>query len=179
MVVPLIARGGTIGAVTVSSRQKNRYDRTDLDLAQLFARRVALAIENAQLHTSALEANRAKDEFLATVSHELRTPMTATLGWVRMLTLGPLDDETMRLAFDSIDRSTQAQARLIEDILDMSSIISGKFRLEVTPVDLRTVITNAIETLRPAATARAEAARTRARIEVVLPAPAAPSTTIS
>lgn len=154
MVVPLIARGGTIGAVTVTSREKNRYDQADLELAQLFARRVALALENAQLHTAAIEANRAKDEFLATVSHELRTPMTATLGWVRMLTLGSLDEETTQLALDSIDRSTHAQARLIEDILDVSSIISGKFRLDVAPVDLRTVITNGIETLRPAATAK-------------------------
>ena len=154
MTVPLIARGGTIGAVTVSSRQTNRYDTADLELAELFARRVALALENAQLHTAAVEANRAKDEFLATVSHELRTPMTATLGWVRMLLIGSLDEETTLLAVDSIDRSTRAQARLIEDILDVSSIISGKFRLEVGPVDLRDVITNAIETLRPAATAK-------------------------
>jgi PAS domain S-box-containing protein len=154
MTVPLIARGGTIGAITVSSRQKNRYDTADLELAQLFARRVALALENAQLHTAAIEANRAKDEFLATVSHELRTPMTATLGWVRMLTIGSLDEETALLAVDSIDRSTRAQARLIEDILDVSSIISGKFRLEIGPVDLGAVITNAIETLRPAATAK-------------------------
>lgn len=154
MVVPLLMRDGAIGAVTVSSRRKNRYDTADLELAQLFARRVALAIEHARLHTAAIEANRAKDEFLATVSHELRTPMTATLGWVRMLTLGSLDEETMQLALDSIDRSTHAQARLIEDILDVSSIISGKFRLDVAPVDLRTVITNGIETLRPAATAK-------------------------
>ncbi len=154
MTVPLIARGGTIGAITVSSRRKNRYDTADLELAQLFARRVALALENAQLHTAAIEANRAKDEFLATVSHELRTPMTATLGWVRMLTIGSLDEETMQLALDSIDRSTKAQARLIEDILDVSSIISGKFRLEIGPVDLGAVIRNAIETLRPAATAK-------------------------
>jgi PAS domain S-box-containing protein len=154
MVVPLIARSGTIGAVTVGSREKQRYDQADLELAALFARRVALAIENAQLHTAAIEANRAKDAFLATVSHELRTPMTATLGWVRMLTLGIADEETKKLALDSIDRSTQAQARLIEDILDVSSIINGKFRLSVAPVDLRSVITNAIETLRPAATAK-------------------------
>ncbi len=154
MVVPLIARGGTIGAVTVSSQDRNRYDNADLELAQLFARRVALAIENAQLHTAAIEANRAKDEFLATVSHELRTPMTATLGWVRMLMMGSLDEETTTLALDSIDRSTQAQARLIEDILDVSSIISGKFRLEIAPVYLHAVITNAIETLRPAAIAK-------------------------
>jgi PAS domain S-box-containing protein len=154
MVVPLIARGGPIGAVTVGSHHKQRYDQADLELAALFARRVALALENAQLHTAAVEANRAKDTFLATVSHELRTPMTATLGWVRMLTMGIADEETTKLALESIERSTQAQARLIEDILDVSSIISGKFRLTVAPVDLRAVITNAIETLRPAATAK-------------------------
>jgi PAS domain S-box-containing protein len=154
LVAPLIARSGTIGAVTVGSREKQRYGQSDLDLAALFARRVALALENAQLHTAAVEANRAKDAFLATVSHELRTPMTATLGWVRMLTMGLADDETTKLALESIDRSTEAQARLIEDILDVSSIISGKFRLTVAPVDLCTVITNAIETLRPAATAK-------------------------
>ncbi|HSY51496.1 MAG TPA: ATP-binding protein [Thermoanaerobaculia bacterium] len=154
MVVPLIAQSGTIGALTVSSSQKNRYDDADRDLAQLFARRVALAVENAQLHTAAVEANRAKDEFLATVSHELRTPMTATLGWVRMLTQGSLDEETAKVAMESIDRSTQAQARLIEDILDVSSIISGKFRLDVVPVDLCAVITSAIETLQPAAMAK-------------------------
>jgi PAS domain S-box-containing protein len=154
MVVPLIARSGTIGAVTVGSRERQRYDQAGLELAALFARRVALAIENAQLHTAAVEANRAKDAFLATVSHELRTPMTATLGWVRMLTLGIADDDTAKLALESIDRSTQAQARLIEDILDVSSIISGKFRLTVAPVDLHGVIANAIETLRPAATAK-------------------------
>jgi PAS domain S-box-containing protein len=154
IVVPLIARGGTIGALTLSSRETRRYDDAAVELAGLFARRVALAIENAQLHRLSMDANRAKDEFLATVSHELRTPMTATLGWVKMLTIGSLDDETVRTALDAIDRSTQAQARLIEDILDVSSIISGKFRLDVGPVDLSTVITNAIETLRPAATAK-------------------------
>jgi PAS domain S-box-containing protein len=154
MVAPLTARSGTIGAVTVGSRDKQRYDQADLELASLFARRVALALENAQLHSAALEANRAKDDFLATVSHELRTPMTATLGWVRMLTMGIADEETTKLALESIDRSTEAQARLIEDILDVSSIITGKFRLTVTPVDLRAIITNAIETLRPAATAK-------------------------
>jgi PAS domain S-box-containing protein len=154
MVVPLIARSGIIGAVTVGSRETQRYGQIDLDLAALFARRVALALENAQLHTAAVEANRAKDAFLATVSHELRTPMTATLGWVRLLTMTSVDQETMSLALESINRSTQAQARLIEDILDVSSIINGKFRLTVAPVDLRSVITSAIETLRPAATAK-------------------------
>ncbi len=154
IVVPLIARSGTVGALTLSSRETNRYDEAAVELAGVFGRRVALAIENAQLHTLAVEANRAKDEFLATVSHELRTPMTATLGWVRMLTIGSLDEETVKIALDAIDRSTQARARLIEDILDVSSIISGKFRLEVGPVDLGTVITNAIDTLRPAATAK-------------------------
>ncbi|HEY2829901.1 MAG TPA: HAMP domain-containing sensor histidine kinase, partial [Thermoanaerobaculia bacterium] len=100
------------------------------------------------------EASNAKDEFLATVSHELRTPMTATLGWVRMLNLGHFDAETQKTALDAIERSTRAQAKLIEDILDVSSIVLGKFRLDLEPVDLRGVVDAAIETLRPASEAK-------------------------
>lgn len=151
---PLIARGQIIGAVTVASATPSRYDAADVELAMLFARRIALAIDNAQLHQASIEANRAKDDFLATVSHELRTPMTATLGWVRMLQMGTLDETTEVVALDAIERSTRAQAKLIEDILDVAGIISGKFHLEVAPVDLRVVVSNAIETLHPAAAAK-------------------------
>jgi PAS domain S-box-containing protein len=154
LVAPMMARGRLIGAMTYASSTPNRYDSADAELALLIARRAAIAIDNAELHRAALDANRMKDEFLATVSHELRTPMTATLGWVRMLTMGTLDNASQLLAYESIERSTRAQARLIDDILDVSSIITGKFRLEVAPVDLRTVIAHAIETVRPAAAAK-------------------------
>jgi PAS domain S-box-containing protein len=154
MIVPLEARGHAVGAIHFSSPIQAHYTAADHDLAQLFARRVALAIDNAQLYQAALEASRARDQFLATVSHELRTPMTATLGWVRMLSLGALDADTRTVALDAIERSTRAQARLIEDILDVSSIVTGKFRLEVGPVDLPSVLDNAIAALRPAAEAK-------------------------
>jgi CheY-like chemotaxis protein len=80
--------------------------------------------------------------------------MTATLGWVRMLNLGHFDEETQKTALESIERSTRAQAKLIEDILDVSSIILGKFRLESVPVELMTVVNAAIDTLRPALAAK-------------------------
>jgi signal transduction histidine kinase len=96
-------------------------------------------------------ADRAKDEFIAIISHELRTPMTSILGWTRMLSLGRLDEPTTREALDALERSTLAQAKLIEDLLDESRIASGKLRLELRALDLRTVLSNAISQARPAA----------------------------
>ncbi|HEX3108300.1 MAG TPA: ATP-binding protein [Thermoanaerobaculia bacterium] len=154
LVAPMVARGKTIGALTFLSAQPGRYTDNDASLGELIARRAAIAIDNAQLYRAAVEASNAKDEFLATISHELRTPMTATLGWVRMLNLGHFDPETHKTALDAIERSTRAQAKLIEDILDVSSIVLGKFRLDREPVDLRAVVDAAIETLRPASEAK-------------------------
>ena len=99
-------------------------------------------------------ADRAKDEFIAIVSHELRTPMTSILGWTRMLALGGLDEQTQREALDALERSTLAQAKLIEDLLDESRIASGKLRLELRALDLRTVLANAVSLARPAAEAK-------------------------
>jgi signal transduction histidine kinase len=99
-------------------------------------------------------ADRAKDEFIAIISHELRTPMTSILGWTRMLALGGLDEETTREALDALARSTLAQAKLIEDLLDESRIASGKLRLELRALDLCTVLSNAISQARPAAKAK-------------------------
>ncbi len=154
LVAPMVARGRTIGALTFMAEEPRRYTENDAGIAEAIARRAAIAIDNAQLYRAAIEASNAKDEFLATVSHELRTPMTATLGWVRMLNLGHFDPETHKTALDAIERSTRAQAKLIEDILDVSSIVLGKFRLEREPVDLRAVVDAAIETLLPASEAK-------------------------
>jgi signal transduction histidine kinase len=100
------------------------------------------------------EANRAKDEFIAIISHELRTPMTSILGWTRMLGLGALDEETHRTALDSLERSTLAQAKLIEDLLDESRIAAGKLRLELRALDLATVVESAVAMVKPAASAK-------------------------
>jgi signal transduction histidine kinase len=110
--------------------------------------------EQAQFAEQLKEADRAKDEFIAIISHELRTPMTSILGWARMLRIGSLDEETERAALDAIERSTRAQAKLIEDLLDESRIASGKLRLELRPLDLGAVVEAAVTLLRPTTDAK-------------------------
>ena len=100
-------------------------------------------------------ANRAKDEFLATLSHELRTPLNAIVGWAHLLKTGQLDEGQRTRAIDVIDRNAKAQSQIVGDVLDVSRIVMGKLRLEVRPVDLGTVIEEALDTLRPAAAAKA------------------------
>jgi signal transduction histidine kinase/CheY-like chemotaxis protein len=99
----------------------------------------------------AQEASRMKDQFLATLSHELRTPLTAILGWSRMLTIGGLDADTMRAACGTIERAAKTQAALIDDLLDLSKVVTGKMSLRYEPVELTAVIESAIETVRLAA----------------------------
>jgi CheY-like chemotaxis protein len=99
-------------------------------------------------------ASRAKDEFLGVLSHELRTPLNALMGWTRMLQTGKLDEELMARAIETINRNVQLQARLIEDMLDVSRIISGKLRLDAQPTDPTIVVNAALDTLRPAADAK-------------------------
>jgi PAS domain S-box-containing protein len=113
-------------------------------------------LERERLYTQAQEANRLKDEFLGTVSHELRTPLNAILGWTHLLETGEmkLDESRRRRAIATIRRNAEIQAQLVDDLLDVSRIISGKMRLEIQPTDLRQVLTNAVESLQPAAEAR-------------------------
>ena len=99
-------------------------------------------------------ANRLKDEFLATLSHELRTPLGAVLGWTRVLQTTGADGATKERALEAIERNARAQARLIEDLLEISRIVTGKLRLNVTPVDLAEIIDAAVEVVRPAAAAK-------------------------
>ncbi|HVE70423.1 MAG TPA: PAS domain S-box protein [Thermoanaerobaculia bacterium] len=100
------------------------------------------------------EANRAKDEFLMTLSHELRTPMTAILGWARLLPALPPNDDSFREAVAAIGRSAQLQSRLIDDVLDVSRIVSGKLRLSVENIDTLQLLEATIETVRPGADAK-------------------------
>jgi PAS domain S-box-containing protein len=162
MIVPLVARGRTHGAITlVTAESEHRYDKADLALAEDLARRAAFAVDNARLYREARraraeaeEANRAKDEFLATVSHELRTPLNAIIGWAHMLRHNKFDEPTTERAMETIERNSRSQARLIEDILDVSRIITGKLRLDVQPIELVPVIEAAIDAVRPAADAK-------------------------
>ena len=121
----------------------------------------ALAMDNALLYrqaegarAEAEVANRAKDEFLATLSHELRTPLTAILGWTRIMRREKVDEPTRERGLEVIERNVRAQARLIEDVLDVSRIITGKMQLNVHRVEMRGAIDAAIESVRPAAEAK-------------------------
>ncbi|HEV2801441.1 MAG TPA: PAS domain S-box protein [Pyrinomonadaceae bacterium] len=110
--------------------------------------------ERERLLREAQEANRLKDDFLATLSHELRTPLTAILGWSRLLQTSDFDEAARRRALHTIERNAQAQTQLIDDLLDTSRIITGKLRLEMRVVDPAGVATAAVETARPAAEAK-------------------------
>jgi CheY-like chemotaxis protein len=113
-----------------------------------------LLAREKEAREEAQAANRMKDEFLATVSHELRTPLTAMLGWTRIIRSGKLDPTKLSHGLSVIERSGRAQAAIIDDILDVSRIITGKLRLELDAVDLQQVVQAAMDTVRPAADAK-------------------------
>jgi PAS domain S-box-containing protein len=106
------------------------------------------------LYKEAESLNRVKDEFLATLSHELRTPMTSILGWTALLAAGTLDERTRKEGIATIHRSAQAQAQLIDDVLDVSRMITGKLRLTVEPVAMESVLRAALTAFVPAAEAK-------------------------
>jgi PAS domain S-box-containing protein len=115
------------------------------------AERAALLARERLARAEAEKANQAKDEFLATLSHELRTPLNSLRLWAGVLRQQPLDPHTLAKAVDTIDRNAALQAQLIDDLLDISRIASGKLRLELRPIDLGSVIESAVETVRGAA----------------------------
>ncbi|HXL79448.1 MAG TPA: PAS domain S-box protein [Pyrinomonadaceae bacterium] len=132
--------GGQIGQFTERKRAEER-------LAELLDSERAARGE-------AERANRLKDEFLATLSHELRTPLNAVIGWSRMLRSGRLDQDSATHALEVIDRNAWAQKQIIEDILDVSRVITGKLQLNLTPVDLVTIVDAALDAVRPAMEAK-------------------------
>jgi PAS domain S-box-containing protein len=138
---PLETEEGTLVASAIR-------DITDRKLAE--QERARLLHERA----AHAEANRIKDEFLATLSHELRTPLNAILGWIALIRDAALDDESMHKAVTAIERNARAQAHLIEDLLDVSRIVSGNLRLQVVPVDFCQVVENAVDVVRPSAEAK-------------------------
>src|SRR2546426_5027903 len=134
-------------AVQGIARDIRERRRIEAERAELLAREQAARAE-AEL------ANRAKDEFLATLSHELRTPPSAILIWARLLRSGRLEAEAKTRALEVIERNTKLQARLIEDLLEVSRIIAGKLRLDLAPVDLAATVESAIDAVRAAADAK-------------------------
>lgn len=149
--VPVMIGGATLGeegeeficfVVDLTDRKRAEQERGELLRREQSARKEAET------------ANRLKDEFLATVSHELRTPLNAILGWVQLLRGGDLDEATAARALETIERNAKAQTQIIEDILDVSRIVSGKLRLEMLPVHLPAAINGAIDAVRLAAEAK-------------------------
>jgi PAS domain S-box-containing protein len=176
IVAPLMARGRQLGVIGFLLKRTDRtYGAADLVLVDELARRAALAVDNAQLFEAVKlerdrveEANRVKDAFLATVSHELRTPLTSVLGYASMLRSRTLSPERQARAIEVIDRNTRLQAQLIEDLLDISRIVSGKVRLDVKAVHPADAIDAAMDSVRPSADARG------VRVTVVLDPAAGP-----
>jgi PAS domain S-box-containing protein len=169
IVVPLTARGRTLGALTLATAESGRlYTDDDFRFAQDLAFRAALAVDNARAYHDAQSASRLKDEFLATLSHELRTPLNAILGYARLLQSGMMAPARQARALATLERNATALTQIVEDILDVSRIISGKMRLNIQPVDLPRVVTDAIETVQPAADAK------QIRIQTILDPRAAP-----
>jgi signal transduction histidine kinase/CheY-like chemotaxis protein len=161
MAVPMAVMGRIIGTIEVQSYRKNVYRPEDVTAMSMAANLTAVAIENVRLlklertaREAAEESNRLKDEFLATVSHELRTPLTAILGWSRLLEGGTLDEATMEQAVETIWRNAKAQAQIVDDILDVSRIITGNLYLELQPLEVVPVVENAINVVRPTADAK-------------------------
>jgi PAS domain S-box-containing protein len=176
MALPVVSRSGeVIGGLFFGHHEPGIFsDRTERIMVGIAAQ-AAVAIDNARLYEDVkqaasereqlLKAERAarseaervslmKDEFLATLSHELRTPLSAILGWSQLLLSGGEDAEELKLGLEAIARNARAQTQLIEDLLDMSRIVSGKVRLDVQLVDLASVVDTAVESIRPSAEAK-------------------------
>jgi PAS domain S-box-containing protein len=152
-VSPIRDRSGRIIGASKIARDISERKRFEEEREHLLAR-------EREARAEAEAANRAKDDFLATLSHELRTPLNSILGWARILGTARHDTETVDRALASIIRNAKQQARLIEDLLDLSSILSGKLRLNARPVDLVAVLAAALETIRPTADAKNVTIRT-------------------
>lgn len=154
--VPLLVQQRKLGALTFCLTSSERqYSQGDLQLAEELAHRAALALDNAQLYQQAQDANRIKDEFLAVLSHELRSPLNPILGWSKLLQLKHQDKALLMRGLETIERNAKLQTQLIEDLLDVARILRGKLSLNIHPVDLKSTIEAAMETVRLAADAKA------------------------
>jgi len=176
LAVPVVSRSGEVlGGLFFGHPEADMFTERDEIVVAGLAAQAAVAMDNARLYESAKraraeaeraaaenerlyrqaeESSRLKEEFLATISHELRTPLSAILGWARMLRMGQLSGENATKALDTIERNARAQAQLVDDLLDVSRIITGKLRMDVQPADPNSFIDAAVEAVRPAADAK-------------------------
>jgi PAS domain S-box-containing protein len=154
IMAPLVAGGRAVGTLVVAGTAGEPFDAADARPVEELAYRMAIAVANARAFREALEANRLKDDFLAVVSHELRTPLNAIRGWTSLLRLSKLSEEQRVHGLEVIDRNIGVQTQLVEDLLDISRIVSGKMRLNVQPVDLEAVVRATLDSVGPAAAAK-------------------------
>jgi PAS domain S-box-containing protein len=155
LAVPVVSRSREVlGGLLFGHSSPGLFVARHEQLAAGIASWAALALDNARLYKAAQDANSTKDEFLATLSHELRTPLNAMLGWTHLLRSGALASDMRQRALDALERNGRAQAQLIDDLLDVSRIVSGRLELKGEDVELGSVISSAIDTVRPSAAAK-------------------------
>ena len=159
--VPVVVYGRVEGLLYALNRGPRRLaDGDEVTLGRI-AHHAAIAIRNSQLYAGeqaaraeAEAANRSKDQFLAVLSHELRTPLQPIIGWVHVIRESGMDPAMVTQALEVIERNARAQAQLVDDLLDVSRIISGKLRIDVRPMNLARVARSAIDVVQPAADAK-------------------------
>jgi PAS domain S-box-containing protein len=169
LAVPVSGRAGdVIGGLFFGHSETGRFTDNHERLAIGIASWASVALENARMFSAVQEASRLKDNFLASLSHELRTPLNAILGYARILREGILPKEKHEKAIETIERNATSLTQIVEDVLDISRIVSGKIRLNVQPVEFPDVVRNAIDAVAPAADAKT------VRLETVLDPRASP-----
>jgi signal transduction histidine kinase/DNA-binding response OmpR family regulator len=151
LAAPLTGRDGrNLGIVEVTDKHdEGEFTEDDEAMLVQLAQMASIAIENT-IFAEERETNRIKDEFLSTLSHELRTPLNAILGWTQLLRVSPLEGEVGH-AMEVIERNARAQAKLVEDLLDVSRVTTGKLRLTARPLNFSGVIRSAVDAVRPVA----------------------------
>jgi len=169
LALPVISRSGEVhGGLFFAHQKPGALTERSARIIEGIAAQASVAMDNARLYESAMkaraeaeraarqaeESSRLKEEFLATISHELRTPLNAVLGWAHMLRSGKMPPDAAAKAVETIERNARAQSQLIEDLLDVSRIVTGKLRMDVRPIDPMTFTEAAIEAILPAAEAK-------------------------
>ena len=155
LAVPVMGSvGDVIGGLFFGHSKPGVFTEEHERLATGVAAWARVALENARLYVEARNASRMKDDFLAVLSHELRTPLNAIVGYARLLRSGMLTGEKAARGLEALDRNSTWLTQIVEDVLDVSRIVSGKIRLDVQPVELPLVVHNAVATLQPAADAK-------------------------
>lgn len=162
--VPLKVRGKTIGVVTFIAAESGRsFTQVDLITAQDLADRASIAIENTRMYRELLDADRRKDEFLATLAHELRNPLAPIRNSLQILKMTRVDEQTAKQTREMMERQVHHLVRLVDDLLDLSRVMRGKIELRREPAELGSIIARAVETARPLIDAQGH------RLDIVLP----------